>query len=143
MEHHEPGSQEQHEMSHIVDFDFVPPSMEELILDYLEGRADVTFVDLEDDVPGFQGELSLKFPDNRKTILWQGISPSALHALHALEQQRRIRFEDASPELYHDKGRALNLPVDEWQATRVHWTPVLVGLTPGQDRDANAGPVQH
>ena len=133
MEQYELGSQEQHEVSRIVDFDFVPPSMGELIIDYLETHAGVTFVDLEDDVPGFSGELSLKFPGNRKTILWQGLSPSALHEL---ELQNRIRFEDASPALYHDKGRSLNLPVDEWEATRVHWTPVLVNLT-------DAGSVQH
>jgi len=132
------SSQEQHDVSHIVDFDFVPPSMQELILDYLATHAGVTFVDLEDDVPGFSGELSLKFPDNRKTILWQGLSASALHAIHELQLQNRIRFEDASPAIYHDKGRALNLPVDEWQATRLHWTPVQVMLM-----DGGAGSVQH
>ena len=111
-----------------VDFDTVMPSMQALVLDYLAARTEVTFIELEDDVPGFSGELEFVSSSDRKTVLWQGVSGSGVHALHELERQGLIEFKRTSFRTYQHKGRRLYLPVDEWKSNMRHWAPVLVRL---------------
>ena len=112
-----------------VDFDYLTPTMEARILDYLATHAQVTFVDLEDDVPGFSGDLSLRSSSDRNTILWRGVSSSAVHAISEMERQGQIAFKEASLRLYQEKGRTLQLPVAKWGARVLHWTPVVVKKT--------------
>ncbi len=120
----------EHRTPAFVDFDPAMPSMQELILDYLATHKKVTFIDLEDDVPGFSGELVLKWPSNRKTVLWRDISGPAVHALYELERNGSIRFEATSCRTYQHKGRRLYLPIEDWESNRLHWTPVVVQLNP-------------
>ncbi len=112
-----------------VDFDCTTPTIEALILDYLATHAGVTFVDLEDDVPGFAGELTLRSASNRNTILWRGVSSTAIHALCELEKQGRIAYKDTSFRVYQDKGRRIHLPIARWKSHILHWTPVYVERT--------------
>jgi len=117
-----------------VDFDYITPSMEALILDYLDTHAQVTFIDLEDDVPGFQGDLTLRSSSNRNTILWRGASGSAVHALRELEKQGRIDFKETSVHVYQNKGRTIQLPVAKGRSNgALHWSPVVVELKNGHD----------
>ena len=114
-----------------VDFDPYMPGMEELILEYLGRHKKATFTELEDELPGFSGDLDLKWPANRKTVLWRDVSESAVHALFELEKQGQIAFEPTTCRTYQHKGRRLYLPIDEdWESGRLHWTPVLVRLKP-------------
>jgi hypothetical protein len=112
-----------------VDFDYLSPCMQELILDYLGHHGEVTFIELEDDVPGFAGELTFKAADNRNTILWRGLSHSAVHALSELARRGQVRFTKTSCGTYQSMGRRLQLPVGRWDCPSLHWTPVLVDLT--------------
>jgi hypothetical protein len=118
----------QHSAPAFVDIDFALPGMHELILDYLATNNPATFVELEEDVPGFSGELPLKAVSNRNTILWQGLSAAAIHALYEMEKQGEIQFQETSCDKYQHRGRRLYLPVAGWEADRTHWTPVLVTL---------------
>ncbi len=112
-----------------VDFDPDMPGMQQLILDYLGRHKKATFTELEDELPGFSGDLVLKWPANRKTVLWRDVSRSAVHALFELEKQGRIAFEPTSCKTYQHKGRRLYLPIDaDWESNRLHWTPVRVSL---------------
>ncbi len=123
MNHQQPDAS-----SSFVDFDCTTPTMQALILDYLENHTGVTFIDLEDDVPGFLGELTLRASSNSSTILWRGISSSGIHALRQLERQGEIRFREASSRIYQDKGKRLQLPVAKWHSPVLHWNPVYVEL---------------
>jgi hypothetical protein len=111
-----------------VDFDCLAPSMQDLILDYLQTHAEVTFIDLEDEIPDFAGELTLKASENRQTIFWRGISHSGIHALAELERQGQIEFRQTSCQIYQSRGRRLHLPVAKRESVRLHWTPVFVEL---------------
>ena len=125
----------QQQLEHVapafVDFDCITPSMQELILDYLGMNTEATFIDLEDDVPGFAGDLPLRSSSNRNTILWQGLSQSAVHALHEMDKQGKIQFQETSFAIYRHKGRRLNLPIGSWDSSKPHWTPVVVQLKAG------------
>ena len=116
-----------------VDFDCITPSMQALILDYLGTHAQVTFIDLEDDVPGFAGDLTLRSSFNRNTILWRGVSGAAVHALRELEKQGLIGFKETSVHVYQDKGRRIQLPVSKGRSNGVlRWSPVTVEVKNGQ-----------
>jgi len=118
-----------HVVPAIVDFDYITPSMQALILDYLGNHAPVTFIDLEDDVPGFEGDLTLRSSLDRNTILWRGVSGAAIHALRELEKQGWIGFKETSVHLYQKKGRRIQLPVAKCRSNgALHWNPVLVEL---------------
>lgn len=108
------------------DFDCTMPTMQALILDYLATHKKVTFIDLEENVPGFFGDFPFKASSNRKTILWDGVSRSALHALHELEIQGKIQFKETDLGTYQQKGRRLYLSIDAWESEAVHWTPAIV-----------------
>ena len=111
-----------------VDFDCTTPTMQALILDYLRTHTGVTFIDLEDDVPEFSGELTLTACSNRRAILWRGLSRSAIHALRQLERQGRIQFRETSFHRYQDKGKRLLLPLARGHSSATHWNPVFVEL---------------
>lgn len=114
-----------------VDYDPDMPGMEDLILDYLARHKKATFTELEDELPGFSGDLVLKWPGNRKTVLWRDVSEAAVHALFELEKQGKIAFEPTSCRTYQHKGRRLYLPVDDdWESNKLHWIPVIVTLKP-------------
>jgi hypothetical protein len=125
----ENAQQLEHEAPAFVDFDCTTPTMQAIILDYLATHAGVTFVDLEDDVPGFAGELTLRSSSNRNTILWRGVSSAAVHALCELEKHGRIAYKDTSFRIYQEKGRRIHLPIARWKSHILHWTPVYVERT--------------
>ncbi len=114
--------------SSFVDFDPVLPDMRSLILDYLACHGEATFVDLEDDIPGFCGELTLRAASNANSILWRGLSPSAVHALRSLHAEGSIALKETSFRIYKSKGRRLQLPVARAKPFIRHWVPVLVAL---------------
>ncbi len=124
--------------SSFVDFEPVLPDMRALILDYLACHGEATFVDLEDDIPGFCGELTLRAASNANTILWRGLSPSAVHALRSLHNEGSIALKETSFRLYKSKGRRLQLPVARAKPFVRHWVPVVVALRNGPDSDDEA-----
>ncbi len=115
--------------SSLVDFDTVLPDMQTLVLDYLATHEQVTFVDMEEDIPGFEGEFTLRDSSNRNAILWRGLSASALCAIHTLEQQKKITLKPVSPALYQRKGRRIQLPVSKVKLGPWRWIPVVLELT--------------
>ncbi len=124
--------------SSFVDFEPVLPDMRSLILDYLSYHGESTFIDLEDDIPGFCGELTLRAASNANTILWRGLSPSAVHALRSLHNEGRIALKETSFRLYKSKGRRLQLPVARAKPFVRHWVPVVVTLRERDEEAAHA-----
>ena len=114
--------------SSFVDFEPVLPEMQALIVDYLANHTDVTFVDLEEDIPGFSGELTLRDTRSSNTILWIGLSPAAIHAMHRLQAEGMLEFRQVAPRLYASRGQRLQLPVKQTSPTERHWLPALIAL---------------
>ncbi len=114
--------------SHFVDFEPEPPNMEALITDYLSTNPNATFVDMEEDIPGFAGELTLRDSRDRTTILWRGVSAAAVCALYSLERGKKLVFRPVSHHVYQKKGRRIQLPVVRGKQSRWRWSPVAVNL---------------
>jgi len=119
-----------------LDFEPATTSIHDLILDYLSAEGAVTFVDLEDDVPGFAGELSLRATSDKNTILWRGVSAAALHALCELQRSGTISFKEVVKQTYQAKGKTLQLPTAKRKGFPRRWKPVLVQLAESVQIDA-------
>ena len=99
------------------------------IFKFLENRKGMSFVDLENQIEGFKGDLLLEL--NPNVILWQGVSEPAREAMNILLSVKKIEMIPTPLLVYLIDGRALRLPIAKSAASikkgykKPHWLPVV------------------
>ena len=108
--------------------------MKGAILDLVYDNGEVTFGQLDREVPGFEdrGEQGgcLTMPDNENCVLWVAVSPDAAAALKQLLAEGLIRIASTSPWTYLSRNEGLDLPVAEHGPAEPYdeptWLPVTI-----------------
>lgn len=101
--------------------------MKEAIYNFIRGRQNVTFPELEKRIDGFCGEMEMSMPE-QNIILWTRVSEEGAEALKQLLDEKKIAMRPSHFLCYVHDGIMLKLPI----AKRVpkngykkpHWLPV-------------------
>lgn len=85
--------------------------MKESILKYIKERQGVSFVELSRDIPGFNGERTLKHATFENLFLWFDLSDEAINALLDLIKNDEVKVRVATPMIYYIDGMVPQLPI--------------------------------
>lgn len=97
------------------------------ILEYVRRLDHVTFANLADNIPGFEGDYEIYFGE-RNWVLWSGVSQEAAAALHKLRSAGSIVYVPTALLTYLIDGCTLSYPIVK-SARRYkspHWLPMVV-----------------
>jgi hypothetical protein len=104
--------------------------VKEQILKLVRDRGDVTFVELEREIPGFKGDMELALEKKDNAILWQGISQPGVDALASLISGKQIAVEPCGLEPYLYVGfkgfPGIKMVDDIRKVTKPAWFPVVL-----------------
>jgi hypothetical protein len=92
-------------------------------------RGDVTFIELQQRVPNFSGDIDYHTANN--LILWMDISIEARDTLRDLMMQGIIDVKPTNVLTYMWEGATLNLPIAKkfnHNYQKAHWLPVTFSL---------------
>jgi len=96
------------------------------ILNFVHKYPDTTFVDLSENIEGFNGD-ALMCISSLNIVLWAGMSEKAVRAITALVQGDKIKVEPTAPLTYLIDGKAIDLPPAQGLKVykKEHWLPLV------------------
>lgn len=102
--------------------------MKERIFNFISKLGGVSFVELSENIDGFNGDYELHSLDN--LIAWADMSMEAIDSIRELCKEGRIIPTIANPLVYLVDGMALNYPIAKKQIAykKPHWIPVVFNV---------------
>jgi hypothetical protein len=104
------------------------------ILGLIAERGDVTFAELESEIPGFSGCYAIHHADDPNLVLWPFLSAHALEALLGLLSSGAIHVHPIASLSYRNYGRAPSMPLAHRPRPsgyrEPHWLPASLRLDP-------------
>ena len=95
---------------------------------------DVSFVEMEDEIPGFKGTDCSWHIGDTNVVIWPWLSDAAADALFSLRHDGLLELEPCDPLVYFIDGEIPRLPVAKKPPkkgfSKPHWLPCVLGLTP-------------
>lgn len=113
----------------------LPATLQERIATYVRGREGVTYVELRNQFPEFQGDQQISLTGNPNIILWTGVSAEFAEAMEAARVAGDIHPYPTSVLVYIHDGGMLQLPVltaDQLKCKTPHWLPLVFNSTPAK-----------
>lgn len=105
------------------------------IYGYVIGRENVSFVELKNNIRGFEGDHVLVWPQDN-TYLWTNMSPNSIDAITQLIfTERKLTLVPSSQLIYLTDGGALDLPIVtedalQGKATeKEYWVPMVISTS--------------
>jgi len=85
----------------------------------------VSFAELANKIPGFQGGEMIFFDDETNIVLWGGMTEIGAQALKALRADKEIEMVPADPLVYLIDGLVPSLPIAKSirKYKKQHWMP--------------------
>lgn len=104
------------------------PALAAAILELVRDRDYVSFLELEREVPGFSGELSIGVPDCDNLIFWHAASAEAIAGLQHLLSTDQVHLKTCSSFIYAVDGAIVTIPqaAKRRSYSKLHWLPVTV-----------------
>lgn len=103
--------------------------MKQDIYNFVKERGYVSFVELSNNIEGFNGDLAICLGEN--IIIWSGMSQEACDALRQLTHvDKTIEYIPASPLVYLCDGGGLDLPLAKSarKYKKPHWLRVTLNV---------------
>ena len=106
-------------------------TLQDTIMDYVAKRDNVSFAELERDLTGVRGGMSMVCPGNPNLVLWSGLSADAIDAINGLRSADRIYLCPVSVWAYVVDGRVIDLPIANNPSRKYknpRWLPVVIKI---------------
>lgn len=102
------------------------------ILEFIQKRKSVTYVELSEHIEGFNGNVQSLVPNFPSIVYWSGMSDEAYEAIAELLNSGTIFHIASTSKAYLISGGGLKLPVVKnlKPTVKQHWLPVSLSISP-------------